>query len=110
MHCKTLLTLPRKTKLKLRSRTIAGTGSHRTVHAQRHLTNYCNPDGRASISQLLEAKIKIKEENEEAVKLKAEKDQEEVTSGNKRKRKKEHQPKIHSAVSHQDKRNAAMTQ
>ena len=59
-------------KLKLHSRPVSRTGSYHTSHAQRHLTNCCNPDGRASITQLLEAKIKIKEENEEAVTLKAE--------------------------------------
>ena len=94
MHCNVLLTFPWKTKLKLFHRPVARTGSHHTVHAQMHLTNYCYPDGRASIIQLLEAKIKIKEENGEAVTLKAEKHQDKVASGDARKREKDTNQKL----------------
>jgi len=57
----------------------------------------CNPDGRASIAQRIEEKIKIKEENEVVVTMKAEKYQEELASGRKRKREKGHQTKIKSS-------------
>ena len=52
--------------------------------------NYCDPDGRASIAQRTEEKIKIKEEHEEVVALKTGKHQEELTSGRKCKREKGH--------------------
>ena len=85
-HCDKCLSFPWKTKGTLHDRPIPGTGSRRTAHAQRRLVSHCNPDGRSSITQLAEEKIKIKEENEVAVTMKAEKCQEELASGRKRKK------------------------
>ena len=71
-HCKELLTFPWKTKEKLCSRPTTRPGSHCTARAQRHLDKWCNTEGRASIDQCTNEKIRIKEEHEEEVALKAE--------------------------------------
>ena len=87
-HCDKTLSFPWKTKGTLHDKPIPGIGSCHTIHAQRRLMNYCNPDGRSSIAQRIEEKIKIKEENEVAVTMKAEKYQEELDSGRKSEREK----------------------
>ena len=70
-HCKKLLTFPWKTKEKPCSMPISGLGSHRTVCAQRYLDKWCYAEGRASISQCTNEKIRTKEEHEESATLKA---------------------------------------
>ena len=83
-----VLFFPWKARDKLHNMPIPRNGSHHTARAQRHLVSCCNPAGRASIAQRAEDKIEIKQENEVAATTKAEQYQEEVASGNERKREK----------------------
>ena len=102
-HCKKLLIFTWKTKEKLHSRPTNGLGSCHTAHVQRRLGKWCNAEGRASIAQRTNEKIRIKEQHEEEVTAKAEKHQQDVALGSERKRGGGNQQKMNCTLSHQDK-------
>ena len=84
----------------------SGNGSCRAVRSQRHLATHFDAAGKTSTIRSIEDEIKIKQDNEVVATMKAEQCQDEVSSGNERKRGK-HQATIKSSITCQKRCNSA---